>query len=78
MNDIKKREPKETDQQEVDKAILLIRDLIVNNKEIEANIWASAMLSLFVMGYNYSGHSYDEFVSDIEQAKIHYKSWFEK
>ncbi len=78
MNDIKKREPKETDQQEVDKAILLLKDFIANNKQIEGNIWFSAMLSIFVLGYTYSGHSYDEFVSDIEKAKIHYKSWFEK
>lgn len=72
------RQPKETNQHEVNKAILLIRYLIANNQQIEGNIWVSAIMSVFVRGYNLSGHSYDEFVTDLEEIKNHYKSWFEK
>lgn len=73
-----KREPKDTDQDEVEKAHLLIHELMYEHPEIEPTLWAAAVWSVLVNGYIDSGATYDEFCEESDKLKTHCKPWFNK
>ena len=73
---MERRHPKETDQNEIDKAFNLLKDCMLSHPEIEQTLWAGAFWSVLVDGYSSSGISYEEFCSSWDEVKHHYKSWF--
>ncbi len=72
-----RRESKETDQQQTQKAYDLILDLIQKHSEIEPTLWIGAMFSVLANGYKNSNFSYDEFCQEINNVSKHYKSCWE-
>lgn len=71
------RPPLETDQVNMDKAFQLIMDLMHTNKHIEPSLWAGAVFSVFVNGYQQSGFSYEEFCEELKRVSKHYKCWWQ-
>lgn len=75
---IERRKPKKTDQQQVEKGFLLIKQLMEKHPEIEPTLWAGSVWSVLVDGYNQSGMSYEQFTKEWNEVKHHYKGWFDK
>ncbi len=75
---MEKRPKKETDQEEVQKAFIILKECMELNPQIEPTLWAGAFWSILVDGYNSSGISYDEFTGEWDKLKQHYKSWFDE
>ena len=75
---MKIREPKPNDQEQVQKALDLIKEVANLNPDIEATIWVSACYSCIVSSYINSGITYDEFIRDISNGFKIYKSWWEE
>lgn len=71
------RPPKETDQEEIQKAFLLLKSCMQRHPEIETTLWAAAFWSILVDGYSASGMSFDEFTKEWDHMKHHYKHWFD-
>lgn len=75
---MERRPPKKTDQEQVRKGFDLIMKVMEKHPEIEPTLWAGAIWSVLVHGYNNSGMSYDQFTREWEELKHHYKPWFDK
>ena len=75
---MEKRDPKKTDQEQIEIAFRLLKECINNHSEIERTLWAGACWSLLIEGYITSGVSYDQFTTECDQVKHHYKSRFDK
>lgn len=73
---MEKREPKKTDQEEIEKAFQLLKSFMADHPEIEPTLWSGAFWSILVDGYSKSGVTYDEFTEEWDKLKLHYKSWF--
>ena len=73
---MKKRPPKSTDQDNIEKAYQIITKVMRKYPEFEGTIWAGAIWSTLVNGYIRCGNSYDEFCKEIEGVKVCYKSWW--
>jgi hypothetical protein len=71
------RPPKETDQEEIEKAFNIVKKCMQDHSEIEPTLWAGALWSALVDGYIASGTSYNRFCYEWENIKHHYKKWFE-
>lgn len=72
------RPSKPDDQQQVNYALSLIKDLYDKYPEIEANIWCSAILSALAVGYLASGFSFKEFEKELKDYLLFAKHWFEE
>jgi hypothetical protein len=70
---IKKRSPKDDDQEKTEKAFQLLRKTILDNPQIEPTLWAGACWSVLVSGYINSGLTYEEFVDEVKGVKKFYK-----
>jgi len=70
------RIPKITDNEEIEKAINLIYDLMDFNQNIERTLWSSALAFVLIKGFKQSGFTYKEFRNDISQAFDHYEDFF--
>ncbi len=75
---MEKRESKNTDQNEIQKAFDLLKQCMIDHPEIETTLWAGAVWSVLVDGYNKSGISYEQFTREWDLVKHHYKDWFDK
>ncbi len=75
---MEKRPPKETDQLDVEMAFLLIKQLMEKHNDIEPTLWASAVWSILIDGYNQSGMTYEDFIYEVSDVIHHYKPWFDK
>ncbi len=75
---MKKRTPKDTDQENVKKSCDMICDLVKLNPEIDGCIWISAFYACITQAYVNAGISYEEFCEDIKDAIEKYKPWFEE
>jgi hypothetical protein len=75
---MKQRTPKETDKNEIDKAISILSDCIELNPQIEPTIWISAFVEAIVRTYAVNRFSYNQFALELEKIKNHYKPWFDK
>ena len=75
---MKRRRPKETDMEQVQKSFNLLMECMAEHPDIEPTLWASAFWSVLVNGYSASGMSYDQFTHEWDQVKHHYKSWFDE
>lgn len=76
---MKNREPrpkKETDNDDIEKAIDLIYELMECNPSIEPTLWSSAVTYVLINGYKQSGYSYKEFRKEISTAFDHYEHIF--
>lgn len=71
------RPPKETDQETIEKCFVLLKKCMSDHPEIETTLWAGAFWSVLIDGYNASGISYEQFTSEWDQVKHHYKPWFD-
>ena len=71
------RPSKESDQEVIERAFILLKDCMANHPEIEPTLWASAFWSVLVDGYAASGMSYENFTREWDELKHHYKHWFE-
>lgn len=74
---MERRLPKETDQDQAEKAYLLLKDCMASHPEIDPNLWAGAVWSILVDGYAASGMTYDRFTQEWDQVKHFYKPWFD-
>jgi len=75
---MERRPPKQTDQEQIEKAFNLLKDCMTEHTEIEPTLWAGAFWSILVDGYNKSGMSYDQFTKEWNELKYHYKPWFDQ
>ncbi len=75
---MKTRKPKKSDQNQVQKGFQLIMDMMADHPEIEPTLWAGAIWSVLVNGYNNSGMTYEQFTREWDEIKHHYKDWFDK
>lgn len=75
---MEKREPKKTDQEQTERGFNLIMEIMSAHPEIEPTLWAGAVWSVLVNGYNQSGVTYDEFTRQWDEVKHHYKSRFDR
>ncbi len=73
----KPRPPKETDQQETEKAYQILTN-VVTTSHIERTLWVGAFWSHLVEGYMNHGYSYDQFCEELEEVKKCYKKWWEE
>lgn len=72
------RPSKEDDQENIDRAFNILKDVIKAYPRIEPTVWAAAIWSCLVDGYANSGVSYEEFCDEWYKVKEHYKNWFDK
>lgn len=70
---MEKRRKKDTDQEESQKAVLILLDAIQNHPEMEPTLWASACFTLLVDGFLKSGIPYEGFCRELEGVKAFYK-----
>jgi len=75
---MERRPPKATDQEEIQKAFLILKECMQLNHQIEPTLWVGAFWSILVDGYNSCGVSYDEFTKEWDRFKHHYKPWFDE
>jgi hypothetical protein len=68
--------PKDTDQEQIEKAFNLIKDCMAHHPEIEPTLWAGAVWSVLVDGYASSGMTHDQFTQEWDKLKHFYKPWF--
>jgi hypothetical protein len=78
MESPKLRSPKNTDQEDVEKAFNILKDILNSHPRIEPTLWASAFWSCLVDGYNNSGFTYEQFCLEWENVKDNYKGWFDQ
>lgn len=69
-----KRKPKKDDQNNVEKAYLILLEAIGSHPEIEPALWASGCWSVLINGYLASGLELKEFEADWKGAFEFYKS----
>jgi hypothetical protein len=67
------RPPKPDDQENAQKAYLLLIDFMSNHPEIEPTLWFSATWSALINGYVSGGFSYPEFLEHMKEVILHYK-----
>jgi len=77
MKKPKIRNPKSSDQEELEKAFQILRKTMQSHPEIENTLWAGAIMSCFVDGHINSEVSYEDFCESLDSIKKHYKKWFE-
>lgn len=71
---MKIREGKHTDQENIDKAFILLIELIKKHqKEIEATLWVAAMVCALAENYEKSGYSFLLFEQEMKNCISHYK-----
>ena len=71
------RQKKETDQENIDKALAILGECIKLNSQIEPTLWLSAFVETIIFTYVTSGFSYHEFEIELEKIKIHFKPHFD-
>ncbi len=74
---MKKRPQKKDDQDQIEKAFLMLKHFMQQHPEIEPTLWAGAFWSVLVDGYAKSGMSYELFTEEWDTLKHHYKPWFD-
>jgi len=75
---MRKRRPKKTDQENTEKAYLLLIELAEKNPQIETSLWMGALISAFVDMHMRTKNPYQNFCLTLEQIKEHYKDWWDK
>lgn len=75
---MRKREPKETDQDQIEIAFRLLGIYMKNHTEIEPTLWLGAFWGILVHTYSEAGVSYEEFTKEWDKLKTFYKPWFDK
>lgn len=73
MNRENIREHLPTDQENIDKAVNRIANLIFNDKETETELWVSAMLFTVTKSYIDNNFTYHEYATEMIKAIKHYK-----
>ena len=74
---MRRRKPKESDQENVEKALKLLSGMIADHSEIEITLWYSAFMSAFVEGHIQTGFSYEQFLQVLGDIGEDYKIWFD-
>lgn len=75
---MEKRPPKEDDQQMSARAYDFLLEIINAHPEIDPTLWYGALVSCIVNGFINADHSYEVFCEEWDNAKRHYKSWFDE
>lgn len=78
MSEPIKRKPKPIDQENAEKALRLISELVKNHPEIDTNQWISACMSCCVASYYDSGISYEYYAKDMKEMVNFYRGYWEK
>ena len=73
INKAESRPPKDSDQDETEKAFLILRKAMLSHPEIEQSLWVGACWSCLVNGYLQSDIPYKDFCIDFDNAKKFYK-----
>jgi len=71
-----RRPRKSSDNQDIDKAVKLIYELMDFNTHIEPTLWSSAVTFVLINGYKQCGYSYKDFRHEISTAFDHYEDIF--
>jgi hypothetical protein len=71
------RDPLKTDQDDTEKAYLLILKLMNDHKEIESTLWCGAVWSVLINGYISCDFSYEQFLKEVQKLVKHYKHWWD-
>jgi len=75
---MRKRAAKPDDQKNTGKAYEILVEVVELNCEIERPLWLGAMVTLAIEGFINSGLTYEEFCSEWDRIKKHYKPWFDE
>jgi hypothetical protein len=74
---IKKRPAKDDDQDKAQKAFEMLNEYLAGHSEIEACVWVAALLGHAVDRFQDSGLTYEEFCTEMDRIKRHYKTWWD-
>lgn len=74
---MRRRKPKKTDNETIEKALVLLLEFVKSHPEIEITLWYSAFISAFVDGHIRTGFSYEQICVVFDDIKKNFKSWFE-
>lgn len=74
----KRRTPKSTDQEDIEKAFKMIAKLAHGHPQIEPTLWSAACLSAVVQSYVENGFTYKEFKVEFDSFVKHCKKWFDE
>ncbi len=72
------RPGQDSDQENIEKAFQLVKNLIKSHSEIEPTLWAGAIWSVLIDGYMACDFSYEDFCNEWEKIKHHYKKWWDE
>jgi hypothetical protein len=73
-----RRPGKKTDNEEIERAINLLYELMQFNTQIEPTLWSSAFTFIIANGYKQCGYTYEEFRNTIHLGFEHYKYLFDE
>lgn len=73
---IEKREKKENDNEQIDKAFAILSQLISQHPEIEGTIWICAMVDHVASSFKVSKGSHDDFKNEMEKSVLGYKKYW--
>lgn len=72
------REPKPTDQEEVDAAYKLFCAFILENPQVEPSLWIGVCLSAIADSFINAGMSYNYFKKCMLDGVLHYEKWWDE
>lgn len=72
------RYSQESNQDNAERAYLLINKMMNEHSEIEQKLWCVALFSTLATGYKQGGLSYNDFCEELNNACLHYKKWWDK
>ncbi len=71
------RPPKDDDQEQAERALIIIKKCTLMYPEIEATIWITACLSAVAASMHASDMTYEEYCGEMTSAMKHYKTWWD-
>ena len=75
---MKIRKTKPDDQENAEKAVDLITELVKLNPQLEPSIWVSACLTSVARAFRSSDYTYEEFLRETQRALNFYKYYWEE
>lgn len=74
---MRRRQPKDDDQKNTEKAYKILCKTVEEHPEIETSLWAGALMSAFVDMHQNTKFTYKNFCEVLDDIKEVYKNWFE-
>ena len=73
----KRREPKESDREDVMRVIDLVYEVLKDNKHLDGSLWISAFQSIAAQSMHNTGFTYEEYCHEMDRIKKGYKQLWE-